>query len=214
MSRRTRNVIIAVVILALLFLALWLWLNQRRAATGAPADLGDINANVSKPLGGQLDTTYTGKVGGTNAPVNAPAAPEQPAPAPAKPDTRSNLVRLASAFAERYGSFSNTSNFENLLDLKFFMTKAMADRTDAYVADARAKGAGSAEFFGSTTRAISAEVLELDENAGSAKVSVQTQRQSVSGAAGNEVYYQELILTYREQGELWQVDSAAWQPRP
>jgi len=211
MSRRTRNTVIVIVLLALLFLGLWLWLSQR-APAAAPAAPEDLNVNVAKSLGGQLDTSTTTKVGGTNA--AEPAEPAQPAPEPAKPDTRANLQRLAAAFAERYGSFSNTSNFENLLDLKFFMTKAMAVRTDAYVAEARAKGGTSAEFYGSTTRAISAEVVELDEKAGTAKVLVQTQKQTVSGGTDGAVSYQELTLTYRQEGDLWQVDSATWATTP
>lgn len=206
MSRRTRNILIALILLALLLLGFWLLFGRRtEQGTAVPED---INTDVSKPLG-LPSGSYTGGTGGTNT-VTVPPI-ETPPPEPIKIDPRDNLRRLAAAFAERYGSFSNISDFENLLDLKAYMTAAMAAETDAYVADARSKASTSAEFYGSTTRAISTEVTVFDETAGSAEVMVQTQRHVVSG--GDSVFYQQILIKYRKEGEVWKVNSAAWQPR-
>jgi hypothetical protein len=208
MSRRTRNIIIVVIILlALLLLILWLLSRQQAEPSGEPA--GGEPGSISKPLGGQLDTSYGSNVNG----VKPPAQPSTPGSekAPPPPDTRSNLKRLAAAFSERYGSFSNTSDYENLLDLKAFMTQSMADSTDRYVADARAKSAASAEYYGMSTRALSTEVKTLDETAGTAEIIVTAQRHS-SGSLGEKIYYQSINVSFTKSGDVWRVSAANWQP--
>lgn len=211
MSRRTRNIIIAVILLALILLALWLLFGRREA--GVPFLPAGETPDISKSLGGgQLDTTYGGNVN-RGRPVEQPPAAEEEEEEPVQIDTRSHLTRLAAAFAERYGSFSNTSNFENLSDLTVFMSVSMTARTEQYVENARAEGSTSAEYFGITTRALSTEVTALDETAGSAKVMVQTQRQAVSGSTGESVYYQEIMIEFVQEGGVWKVDAIEWQPR-
>jgi hypothetical protein len=209
MSRRSKiAIIVALLILALILLILWLLSLQQAAPVGEPV-LDEAGGTISKPLGGQLDTSYGAYVN-TNKQPPQPSQPTETTP-PAPPDNRSNLKRLAAAFAERYGSFSNNSDYENLLDLKAFMTASMAANTDTYVEDARAKGSASAEYYGMTTRSISTEVTALDETAGTAVVIVTTQRHS-SGTLGEKIYYQSIDVKFVKAGDTWQVSAAAWQP--
>jgi len=207
MSRRTKiAIIIALLLLALVLLILWLLSRQPAEPTGEP--VMDETGTISKPLGGgQLDTSYGANVN-TAKPPTQPVQPEEQSLPP--PDVKSNLKRLAAAFTERYGSFSNTSDFENLLDLKVFMTQTMAASTDKYVEDARAQGSASAEYYGLTTRSISTEVKALDETAGTAEVIVMTQRHS-SGTLGEKIYYQSIDVKFVKAGDVWKVSAAAWQ---
>lgn len=200
---RKKKILLAVTVVAILLLALLaLWLLLRPAA--APPGVVEEPV-IIKPLGGQLNPS-----GGTSAELPAEAPAAEPV-APPTPDVKSNLKRLAAAFAERYGSFSNTSNFENLTDLEYFMTDAFAAKTERYVADARAKGVFAPEYSGSTTRSLSAEVTAFDETRGSAVVSVKTQRQQMGAAAGGEsVYYQDLVLNFLRVKDIWQVNAAQW----
>lgn len=209
MSRRTKTIIIILILWALLMLILWLLLRQQAPAP-EEGPVEDISGTVSKPLGGQLDTTYSANVNTAKKPPVTPAAPTNEAPLP-PPDVRSNLKRLAAAFSERYGSFSNTSDYENLLDLKAFMTQSMADTTDDYVANARATVAASGDYFGMTTRALATDVRVLDETSGTADVVVTTQRHS-SGTLGERIYYQDINVQFIKAGDVWKVSAAAWQP--
>ncbi len=209
MSRRNKVLIaVGVVFLALLLLLLWLLTRQQPPAAEIPVDNG--TPSVSKPLGGSLNTSTSGTV---SQPVNqpAPAKPAQPAP---KPDDQASLRRLASAFAERFGSFSNTSNFENITDLTVFMTDRMQDWASKYVADARAGRTVNPVYAGTTTRAINTEVVSFDGTAGTAEIKVTTQRQELTGAteSGN-VYYQVLDLNFIKAAGVWKVDSATWLPK-
>ncbi len=197
MSRRNK-IIVAGIILILLILAL-LFLLLRRQSTTTAQQNANLGTNV--PIG-----ELPNAPGGTNSAVNAPATN---APAP-QADTRTALKRLAAAFAERFGSYSNASNFDNILDLKVFMTDAMAKWADQYVA-AQSAQKQSGQYSGITTRAISETIVAFDETAGTATVVVKTQRQQFSGSSlSGTVIYQDLTLTFVKDGDIWKVDSATW----
>ena len=46
---------------------------------------------------------------------------EEKVPISQEERSKDNLMRLAASFAERFGSYSNQSNFSNIIDLKIFM---------------------------------------------------------------------------------------------
>ena len=119
------------------------------------------------------------------------------------------LIKTASAFAERFGSYSNQSNYENLLDLKYFMTAKMKMSVDDKVAQ-KDYSKSNDLYYGITTRAMKSEV----ESMGSVTsiVKVKTQRQEFVGADMNsKVSYRDILITFRKEGNVWKVDSAYWQ---
>jgi hypothetical protein len=118
------------------------------------------------------------------------------------------------AFTERFGSFSNQTDFVNITDLKSAMTSSMAAWADKFIADAREQGT-STVYSGTTTRALTPTVEAFDEKAGTATVRVGTQRrQDASGTVAGEVYYQDIVLELIKVNGEWKVDSAEWQKRP
>jgi hypothetical protein len=210
MTRRTRNIIIIVVIILLLIgaVAAYLWWRSRAQVQAALVADQEVDTIIDRQLGGSLDRTVAGNVNAAPAkPAEEPAAPVAP---PAKPDESAALRRLASAFAERFGSFSNQSGYENILDLKSFMSPAMAKWADTYVADALAKSQPNPEYFGMVTRAVSAEVLKLDETAGIAKIAVTTQRREIAANGDEKLYYQVVNIDFIRTGDTWKVDAAKW----
>jgi hypothetical protein len=190
-------VVIALLVIAILVL-LWL-LSRQPAPAPAPAPTN----TVTTPTGGLQPTTPT------NTDVSTPVATPEPAPAPA-PDGSAALTRLAMAFAERYGSYSNQSDFVNLLDLRALMTQAMAARTDRFVESARASFDPNDGYLGTTTRALTADLDSFDDDAGLATVTVTTQRREASGLAADRVYYQELELDFEKVSGEWLIDTATW----
>lgn len=202
-ENRRRRTVIVIVIVALLIVAallLWLWL-MRQPAAPTPAAEPPLNQPAAS-------------LPATNAPITNSAVSQPVTPTPGtqptgEADARSTLRSLARSFAERLGSFSNAGNFENVLDLKVFMTPKLADWADKFVAQARASQPSSAEYSGTTTRTITAEVVSLDENAGRAEVKVKTQRHEVAHNLDN-VYYQDLNLVFLKQGGTWKADAAVW----
>jgi len=203
MSRRNKIIIAALLLLLLLALGLWFWLS-RAAAPAAPVT--NETVNVNQPQGGLLNNNAS-----VNFNVNGGTVPGPGEQAPVAPsDSSAALKRLASAFAERYGSFSSLGDFENQTDLKPFMSEAFAARTDAAVAAERAKPPSS-QYYGVTTRAVNAVVQSLDETSGDAVVIVTTQRNETTGADVNgTVKYQDIRITFIKEDGAWKADSARW----
>lgn len=121
------------------------------------------------------------------------------------------VKRLASSFAERYGSYSNQTNFANLESLVPFMTDRFRRQTEAFVAAERAKERDTSIYYGISTRAVSVltERYEASQNVGI--FTVQTQRKESIGSSGNTQTFQErLRILMRRQGTGWKVDEATW----
>lgn len=188
MSRRTKYILIiaGVLVLAMALSGGW-WLTRKNSAdlpsAGSPA--------LSNPSGTLAVDPSTLK--------QATDAQQQVV----------NLETLARSFAERYGSHSNQSDFENLEDLFPFMTERMSRDSQKYVADQRAKKEVAIAYSGTTTKALSAAFVERADN--SAVMNVATQRREIgSNSATPRIYYQDLTLTFVKVGEQWKVDKAEW----
>lgn len=128
--------------------------------------------------------------------------------------TRDDLARMASAFAERFGSFSNQSDYGNIRDLQIFMTASMKAWSEDYIASARAKKTQTAIYYGIAAKAVSSRVNLFDDDAGLAEILVKTQRRESAGAsANNSVFYQDIIVKYARVSGVWLVSGAFWQDR-
>ena len=204
MTRNQKILIVVVLLLLLVALAL-LFLRGPSGIANLPA--GEQTATNQQRPGGLGGNSFPSPSFNTN--VSEPSTNTAPPP---KPDEQGSMKRIAAAFAERFGSYSNVGDFENVLDLKVYMTESMQAWADSYVADARTKPR-SAEYSGTTTRAISVDVSAIDEDAGTASLTVKTQRRETGSTVGSDrVYYQDLKLDFLKSGDVWKVNSVAWVP--
>ncbi len=131
----------------------------------------------------------------------------------AKPEvTEADLRRMAGLFAERFGSYSNQSNYGNISDLKIFMSSRMQEWADDYIGQIRGKETLSTLYYGITTKAIFQEVVTFDNNVGTAQVLVKALRREATGTMANATsFYQDVIISFVKEGGVWKVDSANWQ---
>lgn len=134
-------------------------------------------------------------------------------PTPKKQDvTKEDLMRMASLFAERFGSFSNQSNYQNIQDLKVFMSRKMGGWADDFVKKQIEKKADTSIYYGITTKAIAPVVEQYDEDAGKARITVQTQRREATATTGNtSSFSQSLTVSFVKEAGMWKVDEAIWQ---
>lgn len=117
------------------------------------------------------------------------------------------LRQLASNFAERYGSYSNQSNYENITDLKPFMTQLMQKSADNFVA-AKIKESNEI-YFGIFTKALSSEVSNISSD--QAIVLVNCQKQESTGSALNsKIYYQTAQISFSKENSAWKVVKIEW----
>lgn len=205
MTRGQKALIAAIILLLLILLGVWLFMRPQGQDTYTPEEVAAI---INKE-GGRLPGESTFPSPSFNADVSQPTVNQAPPP---PPDDRGSLRRIASAFAERYGSYSTEGNFENLVDLKIYMAPELSAWVDEYVAENRAKPP-AAEYSGTTSRSISVDVKAFDETAGTATLVVKTQRREAGSTIGSErVYYQDLSLDFVKTGGAWKVSTVSWLP--
>lgn len=154
----------------------------------------------------------------TNQPVNFSAPPlalvnkeeEAPPMILSEPDLGSYLLATASTFAEKFGSFSNQSNFENLGDLKVMMTSEMISWAENYIRQNQAKP-GEAHY-GVTTKALLPKIVDFQEGKGEATIAITTQRQeTINNTLNPRIFYQDILLKLKKSGDKWLVAEAEWQ---
>jgi len=125
-----------------------------------------------------------------------------------------DLARMASAFAERFGSFSNQSDYGNLRDLRIFMTDNLKTWAENYINNARLKKGDASIYYGIVTKSVLSEVKQFDSDLGQAEILVKTQRRESAGVTGNSTtFYQDIIIKYLREGSVWRVNGAYWQSK-
>lgn len=133
-------------------------------------------------------------------------------PAEKKGVTEDELKQIASSFAERFGSYSNQSNYGNIRDLKIFMNSTMEKWAEDYIQKEIAKVKDTSIYYGMTTMAVSGEVNHFDDDIGRAEITISTQRRMATGAISNAVnLQQDIIIKFIKERDVWKVSSATWQ---
>lgn len=150
----------------------------------------------------------------TPEPTSQPVAIQPVSPLKKAEVKADDLARMAVAFAERFGSFSNQSDYGNLKDLQLFMTSSLNDWAQNYINEARLKKTDTSIYYGIVTKAILSEVKQFDSDLGQAEILVKTQRRESTGVTGNSsTFYQDIIIKYRREGTVWRVDGIYWQSK-
>jgi hypothetical protein len=203
----SRSVKILAIILGVILVALFayiLFINERGGEPlSVPVDTSSNNPDTATGI------TATDP----NAPVRRIIVNERPdAVVPIQKFGKEDLIRLSMSFAERFGSYSNQSNYTNVIDLKLFMSDKMRVWADDFVAQQRRADKDTSIYFGITTTAVANELLTYDEDLGTASVKVETRRREATGTTGNlsDPYGQRVTVTFVKERGTWKVDSAFW----
>ncbi len=126
---------------------------------------------------------------------------------------KTNAIFTASTFAERFGSYSNQSNYKNLDDLIIFMTEAMKKWvTETYKPSLIKQNSDSSTYYALETKAISNQVNILDAKAGKSEILIKTQRQEFKNNISNpRIFYQDILIKMIKVDNEWKVNGAYWQ---
>ncbi len=124
--------------------------------------------------------------------------------------TEEQLKRTSSLFIERFGSYSNQSNFSNVSDLKIYMSANMKKWADDFVEKNNIDRDVSV-YYGITTKSISQKIEFINEEDGEAKILVNTlRRESGGNLSEDNSFYQEVSVRFVLEKNFWKVDSANW----
>jgi hypothetical protein len=125
-----------------------------------------------------------------------------------------DVAKIAMAFAERFGSYSNQSSYGNFSDLKILMTDNMKDWSDKYVASLKASSTNQLAYYGITTNALTSEVKKFDDQNSVAQIVVTTKRQEdTATVSSGAAYVQKLDLDFKKVNSEWLVDRAYWEKK-
>jgi hypothetical protein len=120
------------------------------------------------------------------------------------------LRAVAGTFAERFGSYSNESNFYNIDSSLDLMSDKMKTWANEYKASNQ-PASNQDPYYGISTKLVSVSVDDYDETLKVATVTVGTQRSEFRINTSNpRIFYQNLVLTFVQEGSKWKVDSATW----
>ena len=201
MNKKTWGVIIIIFGL-LLIIAIIYFLFLYQPATPGPV--------VSQPTAGEPQAALPQQAVSPKPPI----AVQPVAPIKNTEIKQDDVARMASAFAERFGSFSNQSDYGNIRDLQIFMTAKMKDWAQNYIDQARAKKTDTSIYYGIVTKSILSEVKQFNGDAGQAEILVKTQRRESTGVSGNSTtFYQDIIIKYLREVGVWRVDGVYWQSK-
>jgi len=181
-------------ILVLLILAIVLLILASRKPTTPEAQI---------PTQGQLP-------GGTGVtPSGGVSVPEVPAGPQIKPlsdlETQQNAARqVAKIFAERYGSYSTDSNFENIRELEVLSTSRLWSSLSKQI---KTSSAGSG-FVGVTTKVFSSEIADWKTD--SAQITIMAIRNETKNNATTQTRVSAKVGAVKS-GDKWLVLDFAWQ---
>lgn len=176
------------IILALVGVIWWMFLRQKPQTSV-----------VSQDTPQHLPQRTTPSVSTPETAVDAPQAQEVSA------------TTVARTFAERMGSYSSESNFQNVEDVLGVVTESLASQLKKDAARERAAmPSETGGYYGISTLYLGAKTTEQSDT--SIALLVQTQREESFGSPGNSsIRYQSLELTLVKEGESWKVNTYTWQ---
>lgn len=133
-------------------------------------------------------------------------------PTNSSPSTvEASLGSIARSFAERFGTYSNHSNYENVSHLMPYMSQKMKNWATDFLEDKTANPDYSGIYHGLTTKALSAQTASFDASAGQAEIIVKTQRKESTGTTANStITYQDIAVSFVKEQGVWKVDDAVW----
>lgn len=189
-----KKIIIVMIVFAVLiliaFLILWL--------LGFWQKPTNTNLNTNKAANANLVV---------NTQVNMNANVE---PVKSEDKVKAELSRIANSFVERFGSYSNQSNFENVSSIRVYMTENMKKWSDDFVKAYRQNNPDTSIYFGITTKAISTKLTGFSDK--EAAFTITTQRKESTGTTDNaRVYYQDISVKFAKEQGVWKVNEAKWQ---
>lgn len=198
MSKRTKIIILIIVSLVVIFLFIWLIMRKQ-----VPVITRGLDTSVPSLPQSQTQNVVVPPV--NNNPISNQEASS-------KPDLSVTLKSLAAAFAERYGSFSNQSNFKNLKDLDSSMTYNFFVQTEQYIKEQEAIQNNNSAYYGITSKTIKNQLTNLDEDKMEAELHLTMQRREAKDSMNSNIriFYQDIIVNLKQERDKWKIDNAEW----
>ncbi|PKL72017.1 hypothetical protein CVV26_03325 [Candidatus Kuenenbacteria bacterium HGW-Kuenenbacteria-1] len=122
-----------------------------------------------------------------------------------------DLEKIAFNFIESLGSYSNQSDFQNMIGLKVFATSKMQDWIDNFIKQEKAKIKSINIYYGITTKALAIKKNNFNTEKNQTELLINTQRQEAKESTQNiKTYYQDILVKLVKEGDDWKIDGVEW----
>lgn len=122
---------------------------------------------------------------------------------------RTASLQMSELFAERYGSYSNQGDYQNLKDLLSIMTASYRSTTEDFLTSV--EGAAPALVYeGYTATKISSEEISYNESSGTAQYEVVLQQLKIADNEELVIEYPVLRVGLQRIDDDWFVAKAEW----
>lgn len=186
--KRLIFIIIVLLVVALGITLIWWWVMPRQVSS-PPVNNPTPTSSINEPIGLELIST-------TTAPL---------------PPVQLGVVVMARVWAERFASWSNEDNFSNLEVVSRQATAQVKNFLKTYQQTLMTQYPVGNGYHGVTGRALSPQLVEFNDSAGTALVNVNLQLEEYSAVAQPVISTKVLELKLVKQGEQWLVNFLKWQ---
>ena len=122
-----------------------------------------------------------------------------------------DVLKLAMSFTERFGSFSNQSDYRNITDSQLFMTSSLRQWSNDYINRLKQENPVDS-YYSISTLSLSTEVINYNENQGEAEIMVTTHRREIKDTeVGEKNWQQDLLVELKKENNIWKVNAIFWQ---
>jgi hypothetical protein len=179
-----------------------------------PVDQPDLQGGLPISGSSELPPSDNSNLEPAAEPLTPVIIPESP-PLDDNARARQEILKIASAFAARFGSYSNQSYYDNIRDLETQMTPAMKRWAVNYISELERTNPRTASLFSVSTQSLTLKIDNFSLPAGTGLVTVGTRREVLKSGQAPEVINQELQIELVKVGGDWLIKAAFWQaPEP
>ncbi|MCX6744332.1 MAG: hypothetical protein NTX82_02300 [Candidatus Parcubacteria bacterium] len=208
--RKKRSLLWILLILLLLIAAILIYLYLFYFKPGPVTENVNINQNTNQAVLPIAPATTS--FNNTNASVLMDIEATTGGNQANNQNEQNNAILIATSFTERFGSYSNQSDYRNFQELDQFMTTTVKEWVSQYVAGLKKDHADTNVYYAIETKAISTQVNSFDDVAGFAQILIKTQRQEFNNTITNpSISYQDMLLELVRENNQWKVRGAYWQ---
>lgn len=120
-----------------------------------------------------------------------------------------SLIRLSKLVVDRYGTFSNRNNFQNITSLEPYMTDAFQQSSAQYISEHQDSGVAE-DFYGITTSALTADIVSYTKGK-AAVIDVGSRRVETKTGQEQYVYTAHALVRFQSVEGNWKVNAVEWQ---
>ncbi|MFH0819057.1 MAG: hypothetical protein V1898_03625 [Patescibacteria group bacterium] len=210
MFAQKKFIIIVTALLALLFIGFGVifYIYQNHQTEIKPEN---SNTNIAvNNTNNQIDNQGNIIIDETNNNANSASPAESETFVATQANQTNAILKLAKNFAERFGTYSNENNYDNIRNLKNISSTEMQAWLETLI-DNNSKKPNEA-FSAVTTKALTVDLLSFDVGSNIAEVMVSTSRsEEAEFSTEKKTYTQKIKIEIIQENNSWKINRAYWQ---